>query len=144
MNPPLIYSHGYSASECFLQCTALPEGPHPLVVLARSIKRGGLSIVSSPLSLHRSCFTSKTTVMQTIPTYSTVCPPPLSQCLSASPPCSHTYPLTLNFAVKSPRAARAQRQMFPVEMRIDFSNGLCNQQFVHFHFDKKWRGASLQ
>lgn len=25
-------------------------------------------------------------------------------------------------------------------MRIDFSSGLCNQQFVHFHFDKSGEG----
>lgn len=67
--------------------------------------------------------------------------PSFTVCLFHIPPaltpCSHTYPLTLNFAVKPLRTARAQRQMFPIEMRIDFPNGLCNQQFVHFHFDKK-------
>lgn len=148
VNPLLIYSHSNSVSECSVQSTALPGGLQPLAVLMRSINRGGLSIVSSPPTMLASHHRQP---RSNIPTYSTsfALPPvfrSVSLCLAPStlPPCSHTYPLTLNFAVKSPRAARAQRQMFPVEMRIDFSNGLCNQRFVHFHSDNKWQGASSQ
>lgn len=148
MNPLLIYSHSYSSSQCFLQSAALPEGPQPHVV-TQSIKRRGLSIVSLPPPVPASHQRQPLRRHTTYPYHtSSHTHPPLNFCFLPysilSPPSPHTYPLTLNFAVKSLRATRAQRQMFPVEMRIDFPSGLRNQRFVHFHFDKKWRGASLR
>lgn len=142
-----VYSHSHS--QRMLQFTALPEGPQSLVVFTQSIKN-----LNRPITLLHYCFTSKTSIAQIHPhivqhlvffSHTT----PSFRCASLphsipSPLCSHSYPLMLNFAVKSLQTARAQRQMFPIEMRIDFPNGPRDQRFVLFHFNKTWWGASLQ
>lgn len=65
-------------------------------------------------------FHIKHTVQQINP--HTVCRPSRFPSVSLHlPPTLTLYPLTLNLPVKPPRADGAQRQMFPVEMRIDFS-----------------------
>lgn len=150
VNLLLIHSPSTFPLDVFYTPLLRSRGPLSPVPLGQSIKSEDSDCTST---IPHTCITSKSTSQRTLLTCNSHRSTGVSLTLNFSrlPPSSslvhthtHTYPFMLNFAVKSSWFARAKRQMFPIEMRIDFPSGLRNQRFVHFHLDKKWRGALFQ